>query len=99
MTVQRSGVSATPPQLGLISELWERQCGANAAYVSLEYGTLPTPEVMACLRHDQILWRNGVRDWNAARVQASRTRLRAAFAPQRSDWETSVLMQAAALIG
>jgi hypothetical protein len=99
MTLQRTGKSATPPQQGLSSELWERGCGLNAAYVSFEYGTLPTDEVIGSLRAEHILHRQGRNDWHDGAVQAVKQRLLRAFAPDRDEWREMVIAQARMLIG
>lgn len=94
MTLQRAGRSATPPQQGLSSELWERDCGRHAAYVSLEYGTVPHDEVIGSLRAEHILHRQGRNDWHDADVQAVKRRLLDAFAPDRDEWREMVMSQA-----
>jgi hypothetical protein len=98
MTMQRAGKAATPPQQGLSSELWEHGCGAHAAYVSFEYGTLPHEEVIASLRAEHILHRRGKNDWHDAEVQAIKQRLLRAFAPDRREWREMVIAQARLLI-
>lgn len=98
MTLQRAGKSATPPQQGLSSELWEHGCGAHAAYVSFEYGTVPTDEVIGSLRAEHILHRQGRNDWDDAGVQAVKQRLLRAFAPDRDEWREMVIAQARMLI-
>ena len=98
MTIQRDGKSATPPQVGLSSDLWERSCGPNAAYVSFEYGTVPTDEVIGSLRAEHILHRQGRNDWHEPGVQAVKQRLLNAFAPDRPEWREMVILQARMLI-
>jgi len=97
MTLQRDGKAATPPQQGLNSELWEKTCGANAAYIGFEYGTLPGMEVLAALRAEYILNRQGRNDWHDSEVQAIKTRLLDAFCPDSEEWREMVLLQARAL--
>ena len=99
MTLQRTGKSATPPQQGLSSELWEKRCGPHAAYVSFEYGTVPTPEVIGSLRAEHVLHRRGLNDWRNAEVQQVKRRLLDAFAPDRGEWREMVLVQARLLLG
>lgn len=94
MTLQRTGRSATPPQQGLSSDLWERSCGANAAYVSFEYGTLPTPEVIDALRREHMLHRQGRNDWHDPEVQRVKRVLLDAFAPDDRTWREMVIVQA-----
>lgn len=98
MTLQRTGKSATPPQQGLSSELWEKSCGRHSAYVSFEYGTIPNPEVIAALRAEYILNRQGKNDWHDAGVQAVKQRMLQAFAPDRDEWREMVVVQARLLI-
>lgn len=98
MTLQRTGKSATPPQQGLSSELWEKSCGPHAAYVSFEYGTVPNVEVIASLRAEHIQHRQGKNDWHDAGVQAVKQRMLQAFAPDRDEWREMVVMQARMLI-
>jgi hypothetical protein len=98
MTMQRAGKAATPPQQGLSSELWEHGCGSHAGYVSFEYGTVPTEEVIASLRAEHILHRQGRNDWHDAGVQAVKQRLLRAFAPDRPEWREMVIVQARLLI-
>jgi hypothetical protein len=98
MTIQRDGKSATPPQVGLSSDLWERSCGVHSAYVSFEYGTVPTDEVIGSLRAEHILHRQGRNDWHEPGVQAVKQRLLHAFAPDRPEWREMVIMQARMLI-
>ena len=94
MTLQRDGKSATPPQQGLSSELWEHGCGSHAAYVSFEYGTVPTEEVIGSLRAEHVLHRQGRNDWHDAAVQAVKQRMLRAFAPDRPEWREMVIAQA-----
>ncbi len=98
MTIQRDGKSATPPQVGLSSDLWERSCGAHSAYVSFEYGTVPTEEVIGSLRAEHILHRQGRNDWHAPEVKAVKQRLLDAFAPDRPEWREMVILQARLLL-
>jgi len=98
MTVQRDGKSATPPQQGLSSELWEKTCGRHAAYVSFEYGTLPMEEVLGALRAEHILHRQGRNDWHDSGVQAVKERLLRAFAPDTPEWQELVIVQARILV-
>jgi hypothetical protein len=98
MTLQRTGASATPPQHGLSSDLWERNCGTNAAYVSFEYGTLPTPDVIAALRQEHMLHRQGCNDWHDGEVQQVKRRLLDAFAPDDRSWREMVIVQARLLL-
>jgi hypothetical protein len=98
MTIQRDGKSATPPQVGLSSDLWERSCGPHAAYVSFEYGTVPTDEVIGSLRAEHILHRQGRNDWHEPGVQAVKQGLLDAFAPDRPEWREMVIVQARLLI-
>ena len=99
MTLQRTGKSATPPQQGLSSDLWERSCGSNAAYVSFEYGTLPTPEVIESLRREHMLHRQGRNDWHDAEVQRVKRGLLDAFAPDDRSWREMVIVQARMILG
>jgi hypothetical protein len=99
MTLQRTGRSATPPQQGLSSDLWERDCGANAAYVSFEYGTVPTPDVIDALRAEHMLHRQGRNDWHDAEVQGVKARLLDAFAPDDATWREMVIVQSRLLLG
>jgi hypothetical protein len=98
MTLQRTGKSATPPQQGLSSDLWERSCGANSAYVSFEYGTIPNVEVIDALRVEHVLHRQGRNDWHDAEVQRVKTRLLDAFAPDDRTWREMVVLQSRMLI-
>ena len=98
MTLQRTGKSATPPQVGLSSDLWERECGPAAAYVSFEYGTVPTPEVIGSLRAEQVVHRQGRNDWRDEAVQAVKRRLLDAFCPDRDEWREMVLAQSRLLL-
>jgi len=98
MTLQRTGKSATPPQQGLSSELWEQSCGLNAAYVSFEYGTVPNAEVIDALRVEHVLHRQGRNDWHDAEVQRVKGRLLAAFTPDHRTWREMVIVQARLLI-
>ena len=98
MTLQRSGRSATPPQQGLSSELWENFCGRHAAYVSFEYGTVPNAEVIAALRAEQAIHRQGRNDWRDAEVQRAKRRLLDAFAPDSREWREMVILQARLLV-
>jgi hypothetical protein len=98
MTIQRSGKSATPPQVGLSSDLWERSCGAQSAYVSFEYGTIPNDEVIGALRAEHIVHRQGRNDWHEPGVQAVKRRMLDAFAPDRPEWRELVIVQARLLI-
>jgi hypothetical protein len=98
MTMQRAGKSATPPQQGLSSELWEHGCGRHAAYVSFEYGTVPQPEVIESLRREHILYKQGRNDWRDEHVQSVKRRLLDAFAPDSEAWRDMVLVQARLLI-
>ena len=97
MTMQRAGKSATPPQQGLSSELWERS-GPHTAYVSFEYGTLPTPDVIQSLHEEHILHRQGKNDWREASVQRVKQRLLDTFAPDSPEWRQMVIAQARMLI-
>ncbi len=99
MTLQRTGKSATPPQQGLSSELWENFCGLHAAYVSFEYGTVPNVEVIDALRAEHVLHRQGRNDWHDSEVQLVKRRLLDAFAPDSSEWREMVIVQARLLIG
>ena len=94
MTLQRTGKSATPPQVGLSSDLWERECGRAAAYVSFEYGTVPQNEVILSLRTEQVVHRQGRNDWRDEAVQKVKRRLLDAFCPDRDEWREMVLAQA-----
>lgn len=94
MTLQRTGKSATPPQVGLSSELWERFCGRHAAYVSFEYGTIPNAEVIDALRHEHVLHRQGRNDWHDEAVQRVKRRLLDAFCPDTPRWREMVIAQA-----
>lgn len=109
MTMQRAGEAATPPQQGLISALWEHAVGANAAYVSLEYGTYANAEIIGSLRDDHMLARDHRRaqaaganaagpDMADPAVRAVKARLLRAFRPDEADWEESVLFQARAIV-
>lgn len=98
MTLQRTGKSATPPQVGLSSEMWEKVCGRNAAYVSFEYGTVPNADVIDALRAEHVLHRQGRNDWHDAEVQRVKRRLLDAFAPDNEAWREMVLVQARMLI-
>jgi hypothetical protein len=98
MTLQRTGKSATPPQQGLSSDLWERSCGINSAYVSFEYGTIPNVEVIDALRVEHVLHRQGRNDWHDAEVQRVKTRLLDAFAPDDRTWREMVVLQSRMLI-
>lgn len=98
MTLQRDGKSATPPQQGLSSELWEHGCGRHAAYVSFEYGTVPTDEVIGSLRAEHVLHRQGRNDWHDEAVQTVKQRLLRAFAPDRPEWREMVIVQARMLV-
>jgi hypothetical protein len=97
MTMQRAGKSATPPQQGLSSNLWERT-GGHTAYVSFEYGTVPTADVIESLRQDHILHRQGRNDWRGAGVQTIKQRLLDAFCPDSREWREMVLVQARLLV-
>ncbi|MBI3498099.1 MAG: DUF2817 domain-containing protein [Proteobacteria bacterium] len=81
------------------SELWEHYCGRHSAYVSFEYGTLPTPEVIESLRQEHILHRQGKNDWHDAGVQRVKQRLLHTFAPERPEWHEMVILQARLLTG
>ncbi|MBM3545633.1 MAG: DUF2817 domain-containing protein [Alphaproteobacteria bacterium] len=94
MTIQRDGKSATPPQQGLSSELWEKRCGLNSGYVSFEYGTVPHHEVINSLRAEHVLHKQGKNDWHDASVQAVKQRLLNAFAPDHASWREMVVSQA-----
>lgn len=94
MTLQRTGKSATPPQMGLSSELWENFCGRHAAYVSFEYGTVPNAEVIDALRHEHVLHRHGRNDWRSDEVQRVKRRLLDAFCPDSPRWREMVIAQA-----
>lgn len=98
MTLQRSGKAATPPQEGLNSELWEKDCGANAAYIGFEYGAMPGDEVLAALRAEYVFNRRGRNDWHDGEVQAVKRRLLDAFCPDSAEWRELVLLQARPLI-
>jgi hypothetical protein len=98
MTMQRAGKSATPPQQGLSSELWEHGCGRHAAYVSFEYGTVPQAEVIESLRQEHILHKQGRNDWRDEHVQSVKRRLLDAFAPDSESWRDLVLAQSRLLI-
>ena len=98
MTLQRTGKSATPPQQGLSSELWERSCGRNSAYVSFEYGTVPTPDVIGALRAEHMLHRQGRNDWRDAEVQRVKRGLLDAFAPDDPTWREMVILQSRAIL-
>jgi hypothetical protein len=99
MTLQRTGRSATPPQQGLSSDLWERSCGANSAYVSFEYGTVPNQDVIDALRREHILHRQGRNDWHDAGVQRVKRGLLDAFAPDDRSWREMVILQARMILG
>jgi hypothetical protein len=99
MTLQRTGKSATPPQQGLSSELWEKFCGRHAAYVSFEYGTIPNAEVIDALRREHVLHRQGRNDWHDEAVQLVKRQLLDAFAPDRDEWREMVILQARLLLG
>jgi len=99
MTLQRTGRSATPPQHGLSSDLWERSCGRNAAYVSFEYGTIPNAEVIDALRAEHRMHRQGRNDWQDAELQAVKRRLLDAFAPDAREWREMVILQSRLLLG
>ena len=99
MTLQRTGKSATPPQQGLSSELWEKFCGLNAGYVSFEYGTVPNAEVIDALRVEHVLHRQSRNDWRDAEVQRVKRRLLDAFTPDHPAWREMVILQARLLIG
>jgi hypothetical protein len=98
MTLQRTGKSATPPQQGLSSDLWERSCGLNSAYVSFEYGTIPNAEVIDALRVEHVLHRQGRNDWHDAEVQRVKRRLLDAFCPDHETWREMVILQARLLV-
>ncbi|MBL8702741.1 MAG: M14 family metallopeptidase [Alphaproteobacteria bacterium] len=94
MTLQRTGKSATPPQVGLSSELWEKACGRHAAYVSFEYGTIPNADVIDALRAEHVLHRQGRNDWHDGEVQRVKRRFLDAFAPDSREWREMVIQQA-----
>jgi len=98
MTIQRDGKSSTPPQQGLTSYLWERDCGPHSAYVSFEYGTVPNPQVIEALRMEHILHRQGKNDWHDESVQKVKQTMLRAFAPDRDEWRQWVVMQARMLV-
>lgn len=99
MTLQRTGKSATPPQQGLSSDLWERSCGRNSGYVSFEYGTIPNADVIDALRVEHVMHRSGRNDWRDAEVQAAKRRLLDAFAPDAREWREMVILQSRLLLG
>lgn len=98
MTLQRSGKAATPPQHGLSSDLWERSCGRNSAYVGFEYGTVPTPDVIGALRAEHMMHRQGRTDWNDPEVQRVKRRLLDAFAPDDPSWREMVVAQSRVIL-
>ncbi len=89
----KKGTSITVPLKGMSQEGWERQIGDALTFISIEFGTLPPPQMQRALAQDHWLHNRGEVDWNDAETRRIKQDMYDAYCPPYKDWREMVLFR------
>lgn len=87
------GTSSSAVKDGLVDFFWHRELGARGCFVTLEFGTWPSAQMLPVLRADHVLHAAGPVVWTDAHTQQVKADLRTHFFPPRRDWRQLVLLR------
>ncbi len=84
------GTSTSVPKYGLMDYAWHRALTDRGCYVTLEFGTYPSWQMIPVLQEENYCWQKPV---SAARKLSVQRQLRDYFFPDKQDWKQMVLFR------
>ena len=98
-TLPALGTSSSVPKVGLLDYAWHAIMPSGSCYITLEYGTQPTRELIEVLLRDHRFWAEyGTAAPRQREYPALVEDLRAHFCPDDPGWREQVLLQARHII-
>lgn len=91
VTASALGTTHSYARNGLTTSGYERVLGDRLTFITLEFGTYPSPQVHAALAADHWLHAFGHPDWRSEETQTIKRALRRVFYPDTDDWREMVL--------
>lgn len=93
-TLPALGTSSSVPKVGLLDYAWHAIMPAGSCYITLEYGTQPTRELIEVLLRDHRFWaEHGAAAPRHREYPALVEGMRAHFCPDDPAWRLQVLQQ------
>ncbi|HDZ16052.1 MAG TPA: DUF2817 domain-containing protein, partial [Methylophaga aminisulfidivorans] len=86
------GTSSSGPKLGLHDYFWHSQ-GDHVCFLTLEFGTFGTPQMLRVLADDQRLQQSGKLDWQDENTLDVKHAMQDFFCPDEKQWKELVLFR------